>query len=69
MAWIKANDASVKPASHKKFILNISLLLNSMVETSVKSKKCNMIMLDVPNIMKKYNVELCTSDVAEDYEY
>jgi hypothetical protein len=69
MSWIKANDASVKPASHKKFILNIALLLNSMVETSVKSKKCNMIMLDVPNIMKKYNVELCTSDVAEDYEY
>ena len=66
--WVKANDVSMKPSSHKKFILNISLLFDSLIQTSIRTKKCNMLMMDIPKIMKRYNIALCTTEVVETEE-
>jgi phage/plasmid-associated DNA primase len=66
VSWVKENDVGVKASSHKKFVRNLILLFDSLVETSLKTSKCNMISLNIPAIMAKYEVVLNDSDVDTD---
>jgi hypothetical protein len=68
--WVKENDAAMKPSSHKKFIRNLLLHLDRFIKISIKTKECNMVILDIPNIMIKYGISLRVGcdDTEEDVD-
>jgi hypothetical protein len=63
--WVKDNEALTKPTGHAKFSRNLSLFLGDIVNT-VKTNSCNMLHINVPQLMVKYNIPLMTKQ--EDYE-
>jgi hypothetical protein len=65
--WVRSNEAGTKASSNCKFVKNITLFLGSLMCTN-RTKKCVNIILDVPRLMLKYNIELCESDEASPEE-